>query len=566
MKKSLLFLLIPTLLLAGCRGGRGHGSSVVPPTSDNPTSVTTGSTPTSGSTTGGSSGTTGTTGGSSTTGSSGSTGSSSSSSSSSSTSIIPPLEYKTISELNSIGNTIGSSLPSGTHESFNTDVIATRGRVIQAIAIGVSQQILVYICDADDMIPILTAGTSDFYSACKNYIGKETSNYIIQGHIGYYYGQPTIQITNYELKTDMTYDIDYSKFTSTEYTAIDTYNTYLKSLDYNKKGYGEGSLVTLKNMLCIAKADDNSWLFSDGNYVQGVYHQTSNTAFNIGQCYNLFGISCLYQWKPSLRTLNYSYSYAGTTVDIESLAIEKTATQMYSIGAFTDDTEKCVATNNFVDTFKFFYKSTVYFNHYGQAANGYYTVAGDNYYSSEISSKNTASDNRMFLFNNESMNKYTSLSYVPVRDYIQQNFTLTMYFVEYQFTQANKRMMPQVYMFEDFVQKLTFPDVELRKFFTGQTYLLDEGILPIIDDSYVGYYKIYNVTEMVFHIIAYEVSLANFQAHVSACSVNTNLTILESDTYSLYYKHSQANPKFKYRISYVPEVQAMTIIYEHYGS
>ena len=88
MKKSLPFLLIPALLLAGCRGGRGRGSSDVPPTSDNPTSVTTGSTPTSGSTTGGSSGTTGTTGGSSTTGSS-SSSSSGSSSSSSSSSVIP---------------------------------------------------------------------------------------------------------------------------------------------------------------------------------------------------------------------------------------------------------------------------------------------------------------------------------------------------------------------------------------------------------------------------------------------------------------------------------------------
>ena len=140
MKKSLLFLLIPTLLLAGCGGGRGK--TTVTPTSENPISATTGSTPTS-STTGGSSGTTGTTSGSSTTGSGSSTGSSSSSSSSTS---VTPLEYKTISELNSIGNTIGSSLPSGTHESFNTDVIATRGRVIQAIAIGVFSPIEIRCC------------------------------------------------------------------------------------------------------------------------------------------------------------------------------------------------------------------------------------------------------------------------------------------------------------------------------------------------------------------------------------------------------------------------------------
>lgn len=75
MKKNVKLIVTVSsiaLLLCACRGGRGRGSSVVPPTSDDPTTsvvpVTTGIVPTSGTTQGGSSGTTGTSQASSTTG------------------------------------------------------------------------------------------------------------------------------------------------------------------------------------------------------------------------------------------------------------------------------------------------------------------------------------------------------------------------------------------------------------------------------------------------------------------------------------------------------------------
>lgn len=95
--KLIVTVLSIALLLCACRGGRGRGSSIVPPTSDDPTTsvapVTTGIVPTSGTTQGGTSGTTGTSqsGSSSTASSSHGTSSTHSSSSSSTqpTSITP---------------------------------------------------------------------------------------------------------------------------------------------------------------------------------------------------------------------------------------------------------------------------------------------------------------------------------------------------------------------------------------------------------------------------------------------------------------------------------------------
>ena len=541
-------------MLAGCRG-RG-GKTTVDPTSVNPTSVTTGSTPTSG-TTGGSSGTTSTTGA---TGTSSTTGSSSSNSTTSTTTI-PVEDAITITAAKAKCEEYRTSVPSGEHQYISNEVVITKGRVVQCVNVAAYQTQLVYIADGDDMIAILTNGQSNFYKACSDYIGQTTSNYVITGKVGIYYSQPVIDITNYELKQTMTFDVDFTTYSTNSYASIESYNDYLESLDYNHKGYGVGKLVKMNSLLCIAKADNNSWLFTDSQHVQGIYHQTSNTAFTVGKVYNIIGLECLIQWKPSIRCLHFSEVSETVSVDIESLAISKTAVQMYSQGCPTDDTEKSTATNNFIKTFKYFYKSNVYINAYGQAANGYYTVAGDSYYSDLISSQVTASGNRMFLFNNASMTKYTNTKYVPVRDYICQDFTLLMYYVEYQFTKVDGRKMPQVYLFEDLVPRLSFPDVELANFFSSQTYLINEGTLPIFDEESI--YSIVSVDSNSLVIKAAWVIESVYNAHVTACDGNANLTVISSTTYDHYYRHSQANPKFKYRIQFDSAKEEMTITYEH---
>ena len=551
MKKTLLLLLIPSLLIVGCRG---RGESTVEPTSTTSVSSTTSFAPTSSSDTTVSTVTSETSSGTTTS----STSEETSSSASSTTDDIPTTS--SISDVKTKAEAYKDKVPSGSHQYFSDEIVVTKGRVIQCVAVGVSQEILVYIADGEDMICILTNGQSKFYNSCSDYIGDEGSNYIITGNIGYYYSLPTINLTNYELRQSMKFDIDYSKYSSIEYTSIEKYNDKLLDLDYNKKGYGEGELVTLKNLLCIAKADDNSWLFSDGSYVQGGYHQTSNTAFTIGNVYDLFGISCLYQWKPSIRVLEYTVSSVKTTVDIKALAVEKTAAQMYSIGAPSDDTEKSAATNNFIKTFKYFYKSNTYFNAYGQAANGYYLVSGDNYYSDIISSKETAATNKMFKFNNESLNKFTDLSHVSVRDFIFQNTPLTMYFVEYQFTTINKKEVPQVYMFEDFVPRLSFPELELKSFFSNQTYLITEGKIPEYDLA--SEYEILNTSD-AFEVMAYGITKEMYDAHVTECNADSYLKIVSNTPSDNKYKHSASNPKFTYEIIYVSTSEAMKIIINH---
>ena len=377
--------------------------------------------------------------------------SSSSSSSSITTSSQPGPTSISIKEAIALGNAHAGDVPQGSHEFFG-ETITTSGRAIQNIAIGINQAGLTYICDGKDMIPCFGGtGSNTLYDKCSKYIDKDTSNYTVTGQIGFYYSMPCIKITSFVLHQDMKFNIDYKSLTYDDYISIENYNSFLEDVDYNKKGYGESSLVKLTNVICLAKEDNNSWLVSDGTHAQNVYHQVSNTSLTNGTQYNLYGISCLYKWRPSLRILAYEVSSGPSiNVDVESLAISKTATQMYSIGCPKDDIEKCQTTTNFIKTYKYFYKSDLYFNYYETNGNAY-VVAGDNYYSSPISSQTTAKNNKMFLFNNESYNKWQSTKYVPVANWLLENTKLTSYYVEYQFTKNDGVMMPQIYMLENYV-------------------------------------------------------------------------------------------------------------------
>lgn len=436
-----IFLLLPltTFILIGC--SRGGKSTTTATTKESSSSISQTS----------SSGTSSITSAITTSSSSSSSSSSKTSSTSSTSSTSPTPQTISIKDAITLGNSYAKDVPIGSHEYFG-EVISTKGRAIQNIAIGLNQSGLTYICDGEAMIPCLGGtGSNTLYKKCSDYIGQDTSNYIVTGKIGYYYSMPCLEITDFILKQDMKFTIDYKSFDYTNYDSIENYNDFLLTIDYNKKGYGESKLVKLTNLKCLSKADDNSWIVTDGTYSQGVYHQTSNTALSVNTQYTFYGISCLYKWKPSLRILSYEVSQGKSIeFDIDTVAITKTASEMYSCGCPKDDTEKSTSTNNFIKTFKYFYKSELYFNYYIANNNGY-VVAGDNYYSSVISSQTTAQTNKMFLFNNASYNRWQSLTYVPVANYLLENIKLTSYYVEYQFTKNSGVMMPQVYMFEEYI-------------------------------------------------------------------------------------------------------------------
>lgn len=444
MKKFILFPICAVLLVTGCNR---NSSTTSQPTSEPTTSTTTLSTSSTSIVSSTSSMTSITSSISSST-----TQTTTTSKSTTITSTTSPIkDIIPIGEAIKKGKSYAKDVPSNEHYYFSNEEIKISGRVIQCIAIGINQEGLTYISDGKDIISCLSGtAQNSLYYKCKDYVGLESSNYIVTGRIGFYYSNPVINVTSFEYTPSTTYSIDYDNFSYKDYSSIDEYNDDLENLEYNKKGYGEGELIVLKGVKCLAEADDNSWLFSDGNFVQGAYFQTNKFGFTVYKTYDIYGISCLYKWKPSIRTLMCKLSQEDVEVKVNEKAINTTADEMYKIGAPTEDIEKCENTNKFIRTFKYFYTATCYFNYYIANTNGY-VVAGDSYYSQEITSQTAASDKHMFLFNNESFNRWQNTHYVPVKDFLLSEYPLTFYFVEYQFTKSNKRMMPQVYMFEDYI-------------------------------------------------------------------------------------------------------------------
>lgn len=540
MKKIIIIPIISaSLLVAACRGNNtptSSGTSSFPTTSSViPTSAT--SSPTTAQS-------------SSATSSHSSSSTKTSSSTSSSTSTSPkPVSYISIKEAN---------------KKSDGKVITTRGRTIQSIDIKTSMEILVYICDGEDMIPVLTNGQSEFYKKVSNYIGKETSNYYITGTINHRFDMTILEVSDYQLQQSMTFDIDYSKFQYSEYSKIDTYNSYVESINYNKKGHGVGKLSKLTSLKCIAKADDNSWLFTDGNYVQGCYHQLSNTAFTVGNVYDVYGISCVYAWKPSLRVLDYKLSSEKITLNIDAVSIPTTATEMYSVGAPSEDIEKCENTNKFLRTFKYFYKASIYFNYYQTSSGLIYIVAGDKFYSSPITTVETACANKMFKFNNPTYNKISSvgdIARLPVKDYVGQEILLDTYFVEYQFTTVNKKEMPQIYMLEDYIPKISFPENDLHEFFSGQTYLISEGQIPIYTP--INEEIFFTVDKKTnFEVVVTGVTNEAFLLHIEECNSNSYITLkthVSTDNYK-FYKQKQTSCKFTYELTYDESQEVLDIL------
>mgnify|MGYP003289501413 CR=1 FL=1 len=480
-----------------------------------------------------------------------------------STTTSPQPQGSGIAEALAKGEALKSSVPSGSHEFFSTEEVTIKGRVIQDINIYLSQYSLTYLCDGAYMIPVLNAGTSQFHKKIQDYIGKETSNYIITGKIGYYYSQPCISLVSFEFRETMTFNIDYSTLNYVDYSTITSYVDYCTTIDYNKKGSGVSNLVNLKGVKCIAKADNNSWLFSDGTSVQGGYMQTSNIYFTVGKYYDLQGFSHVIAWKPSINVLTAkARNDLSFNVDIPSLAVSKTSKQMYSIGAPKDDVEKSTVTNNFLKTFQYFYKAeNQYFNAY-QVDSNYFVVSNETYYSEPITSANTASDKNMFKFNNPNYKfQYTTgdIGRLAIKDYIFEDLPLTMYFCEYQFTTINKREVPQVYMFEEYVPKLSFPESELRSFFSGQSYLFNENIIPMPYFAACVWYVIQ--TSGTFITQAIGVTQSEYNDLITSFDNNSNLVRYpaRSTTTHLVWKHSQANPKFYYGLEYNSISETLTI-------
>ena len=524
-------------MLAGCRG-RGNTTTSGDSTSNNPTSGTIA--PTSGTTV---------TSGTSATSSSGISSSSGSSSSSSPTSITPPATTITIAEAISKCEALKDT--SSEKEIIGSEEVTIRGNVYQDITIYLNERHVTFFTDGTNEIGVVH--TPSIWNIADNKIGKNTSNYYVTAKTGYFYSKPTLFLYSAPIESSSpTIDVDWSTRTYEEYTSVASFHDYCETIDYNKKGHGYDKYVSMKQIKCIAKADDNSWLFTDGTHVQGIYHQTSNTTFTVGNYYNVYGIASVYRWKPSIRVLRYELADGNINLNIPSLAIEKTAVQMYGLGCPDEDTEKNTSTRNFMRTFRYFYKvPNQYFSYY--VSSNYYVISGDT--SITCSNQTMAATNNKILFNNASMNRLNSVSDVnhcPARDYISQTFTLDFFYcASYQFTKSNGKMMPQVYMFEDFVPRLSFPEIELTNFFSGQSYLISEGHI-FWDDIDDAVWSIESETATKLVILAKNVTQSNYEQFKANIDVYSSVTLSPSlsEGNHFVYVHSVSNPKFREGIEY----------------
>ena len=122
-------------------------------------------------------------------------------------------------------------------------------------------------------------------------------------------------------------------------------------------------------------------------------------------------------------------------------------------------------------------------------------------------------------------------------------------------------MVPQVYLFEDSVPRLSFPDIELGNFFSGQAYLLNEGHLyyPDSETAIECTYQITGNTDKTFTVTASNVSAEEFAAVKEEMDNWERIAFrsdLSTETHFVFI-HTQANPKFKQGIEYNESTQEL---------
>ncbi len=286
------------------------------------------------------------------------------------------------------------------------------------------------------------------YQSFSNNKQKHNSKYIIKGKIGLYRGQPEVVCESFtwDEKLEVTYDLD--KLSTSYIDSIPSfYNVVNNEADYNAKGQGIGYIHKMEDLKCIGKADNNSWIFTDSTKkIMGVYDFISNTTFTVGSVYDITGLTSTNQWKPSLRVLDYKLKSDVSVDDPYESYKDITIKETFNIKRPKLDDKDYRRYPDYLSSFQYVYKSTVYFDYINNSSNE--EICGDQYYSTSPSSNQVAASRYYARFNND------NYDWPNIDDsYFTDNKTVTIFYSLYQQDQVTYNkvtyMQWKIYMFKD---------------------------------------------------------------------------------------------------------------------
>ena len=196
------------------------------------------------------------------------------------------------------------------------------------------------------------------YGKVGDHCGEDTSRYEVTGFPSIYLGQPELCIPDrsFEWKQtlDITRDIEsYSK----ETIDLPTFFDYCKDVKYNCAGHGYGEAFRINSLTCHYVDSDYSYM-TDG---QRLIKILTNKSMSIskGSVYDVIGTLSTYNYQPALRAMKLiSSASAPVALDYSTYAEELNCTNLLKIKTSQDDTD--TRYDSFVLSFNKVYKADVY--------------------------------------------------------------------------------------------------------------------------------------------------------------------------------------------------------------
>lgn len=282
---------------------------------------------------------------------------------------------------------------------------------------------------------IVVAGKDLYDKVSDDYALVDTSRYTITGNLSTYMGKMEIYLNSATLNQTLDVDINIPSYTLKAISLSEFYELCVDN-DYNCRGHGYGEIYTFNNIVVTSietiNAHKKKYTLNDGKMFFGALAQNLSM-LSVGYTYNLIGMIDLQSWKPGIRILSATQvSTTHDTVDWNGVANEVTVAQLKQVKGYYDDTNTRYP--DFIRSWAGVYKTTGYLTNVVE--NGkYYLGISDEYNSSSDywSGKiNTMANKNLALIENEDFWNTTldqQAQYNPYADYIDQNTTVTIYYV-----------------------------------------------------------------------------------------------------------------------------------------
>jgi len=282
---------------------------------------------------------------------------------------------------------------------------------------------------------IVVAGEGLYNQVSDDYALVDTSRYTIAGNLSTYMGKMEIYCISYTLNQTLDVDTNIPSYPLMAISLSEFYELCVDN-DYNCRGHGYGEIYTFNNIVVTSvetiNAHKKKYTLNDGKMFFGALAQNLSM-LSVGYTYNLIGMIDLQSWKPGIRILSATQvSTTHDTVDWNGVANEVTVAQLKQIKGYYDDTNTRYP--DFIRSWAAVYKTTGYLTNVVE--NGkYYLGISDEYNSSSDywSGKiNTMANKNLALIENEDFWNTTldqQDQYNPYADYIDQNTTVTIYYV-----------------------------------------------------------------------------------------------------------------------------------------